>query len=134
MPNPMGKYGEFLTDAAREQKYRDIENARVRECYPIGTRVAYSSVGEPGVKAGLGEYGVVASPMSDDFLIRVDWDKSAPSWIDAYRLTPVTIVPIIHHLKCTRCGHTWFPRSTAKPKNCAKCRSPYWDKPRQTKH
>ena len=37
--------------------------------------------------------------------------------------------PKIYKVKCTRCGYEWIPR-TLKPKVCAKCRSPYWDKPR----
>lgn len=31
---------------------------------------------------------------------------------------------------CTRCGATWFPRAPGRPMGCAKCHSPYWDKPR----
>lgn len=31
---------------------------------------------------------------------------------------------------CNRCGHRWWPRSAEIPKRCAKCNSPYWDKPR----
>lgn len=33
---------------------------------------------------------------------------------------------------CTRCGHTWVPRSDAVPGRCPnkKCNSPYWNKPR----
>ena len=30
---------------------------------------------------------------------------------------------------CTRCGHRWVPR-TLNPRHCARCNSPYWDKPR----
>ncbi len=33
--------------------------------------------------------------------------------------------------ECTRCGHTWKPRADRAPQNCPKCKSPYWDKPRQ---
>jgi hypothetical protein len=36
-------------------------------------------------------------------------------------------------LTCKRCGHTWYPRSPNKPKNCASCNSPYWDKERGIK-
>ena len=40
-------------------------------------------------------------------------------------------VLIVGH-KCYRCSHTWRPTSlTEKPKVCPKCKSPYWDKPRQ---
>jgi len=31
---------------------------------------------------------------------------------------------------CTRCGATWYPRTPGRPVGCAKCHSPYWDKPR----
>jgi len=36
--------------------------------------------------------------------------------------------------KCLRCGHTWWPRGNWRTQNfvpirCAKCRSPFWNKP-----
>lgn len=31
--------------------------------------------------------------------------------------------------KCGRCEHEWL-RRTGRPKQCPKCRSPYWDRPR----
>lgn len=31
--------------------------------------------------------------------------------------------------KCGRCEHEWL-RRTVRPKQCPKCRSPYWDQPR----
>ena len=35
--------------------------------------------------------------------------------------------------KCERCSHTWIPRSTTEgePVICPKCKSPYWNRPRQ---
>ena len=33
-------------------------------------------------------------------------------------------------LKCLRCGHEWIPRQPKKPKYCARCNSPYWNKPK----
>ena len=36
-----------------------------------------------------------------------------------------------YELGCTRCGHTWIPRSPNKPKYCPCCNSPYWDQPRR---
>ena len=36
--------------------------------------------------------------------------------------------------KCERCGHQWIPRDASKePKVCPnpKCKSPYWNRPRQ---
>jgi predicted Zn-ribbon and HTH transcriptional regulator len=31
-----------------------------------------------------------------------------------------------------RCGHEWLPRGDEKPTVCPKCKSPRWDKPKQT--
>jgi len=36
----------------------------------------------------------------------------------------------ITQLKCLRCNHEWFPNKPAPPKHCPKCKSPYWNKPR----
>ncbi len=35
--------------------------------------------------------------------------------------------------KCTRCLHSWYPRTENKPKVCPKCKSPYWDRERVNK-
>lgn len=32
--------------------------------------------------------------------------------------------------RCNRCEHIWRPRYATLPKNCPKCTSPYWNKPR----
>jgi DNA-directed RNA polymerase subunit RPC12/RpoP len=32
---------------------------------------------------------------------------------------------------CTRCGYEWQGRTDTDPTVCAKCKSPYWDKPRR---
>lgn len=33
--------------------------------------------------------------------------------------------------QCGRCDHLWIPEERKrKPKRCAKCKSPYWDRPR----
>lgn len=34
---------------------------------------------------------------------------------------------------CERCGYQWFPRGQTLPTVCSnpKCKSPYWNKPRQ---
>ena len=32
--------------------------------------------------------------------------------------------------KCLRCGHEWPSRLEKLPKQCPKCRSPYWNKPK----
>jgi len=36
---------------------------------------------------------------------------------------------------CERCGHAWTARYPTKPppRTCPKCKSPYWDRPRQRK-
>lgn len=39
---------------------------------------------------------------------------------------------IMQKLKCTRCGHGWYPRTPESPKKCPKCNSPYWNTPRRT--
>lgn len=33
-------------------------------------------------------------------------------------------------LKCRRCGHEWVPRKL-DVRECAKCKSAYWDTPRR---
>lgn len=34
--------------------------------------------------------------------------------------------------RCERCGHEWLPRSkTQEPTVCPKCKTPYWNRPRQ---
>ena len=35
--------------------------------------------------------------------------------------------------RCERCSHEWVPRDKAQdPKVCPFCKSPYWDRPRQS--
>jgi predicted Zn-ribbon and HTH transcriptional regulator len=34
-------------------------------------------------------------------------------------------------LKCLRCGHTWHPYREKMPLRCARCRTPYWNKPKR---
>jgi predicted Zn-ribbon and HTH transcriptional regulator len=41
---------------------------------------------------------------------------------------PVTLA--VPQLSCERCGHKWYPRKAVYPKRCARCRTPYWNKPR----
>lgn len=33
--------------------------------------------------------------------------------------------------RCERCAHEWIPRDDQPPRVCPKCKSPYWDRPRQ---
>lgn len=41
--------------------------------------------------------------------------------------------PCDNQLTCLRCGYSWTPELNHSPKTCPnpKCRSPYWNKPRQ---
>lgn len=39
----------------------------------------------------------------------------------------------IARIKCLRCGHEWYPRSTKLPVTCSKCRSPFWNIPKVRK-
>lgn len=41
----------------------------------------------------------------------------------------------IDAFQCERCEHIWVPRETTvgEPIICPKCKSPYWNKPRQRK-
>lgn len=41
----------------------------------------------------------------------------------------------IFEMTCTRCGHTWMPRTSVLtggtlPRICPSCKSPYWDRAR----
>jgi DNA-directed RNA polymerase subunit RPC12/RpoP len=42
---------------------------------------------------------------------------------------PITVMGY----RCERCGHEWIPRGDAErePAVCAKCKSPYWNRPRR---
>lgn len=47
---------------------------------------------------------------------------------------PITVMGY----RCERCEHEWLPRDNARddgidPKVCPKCKSPYWNRPRQLK-
>lgn len=35
--------------------------------------------------------------------------------------------------RCERCGHEWVPKEQGtEPTVCPKCKSPYWNRPRQS--
>jgi uncharacterized C2H2 Zn-finger protein len=36
--------------------------------------------------------------------------------------------------RCERCEHIWPKTKDLKPRVCAKCHSPYWDRPRKKKY
>lgn len=43
-------------------------------------------------------------------------------------------MPADKPIHCLRCEYDWFPRDRkTAPKFCARCNSPYWNKPRQPK-
>lgn len=33
--------------------------------------------------------------------------------------------------ECLRCAHRWRPRQVRKARRCPRCKSPYWDRPRE---
>lgn len=43
----------------------------------------------------------------------------------------------VEAFRCERCEHVWVPRSKdakdEEPRVCPKCKSPYWNTPRQRK-
>jgi len=41
--------------------------------------------------------------------------------------------PVLSQHTCLRCSKAWWPRYLRKPKRCPRCKSPYWDRPRQVK-
>jgi predicted Zn-ribbon and HTH transcriptional regulator len=43
-----------------------------------------------------------------------------------------TVEKTVTFYVCERCGHEWYPRGAGKPTVCPKCKSPYWDKARQS--
>lgn len=60
--------------------------------------------------------------------------KNKGKGIDILSISPHNIImndeiklPI---LRCLRCGYEWIPRQPKKPKQCARCNSPYWNKPK----
>lgn len=36
-------------------------------------------------------------------------------------------------LKCKRCGYEWIPRTENLPKQCPRCKSPFWQEDKRTK-
>ena len=42
---------------------------------------------------------------------------------------PITVMGF----QCERCGHQWVPRDIdVEPRHCPKCKSPYWNRPRNS--
>lgn len=68
-------------------------------------------------------------------LILIDIDKYA---IKRYCVMSMVGRVTLGGYKCERCGHVWIPRKyeigeKKLPVICPKCKSPYWNKPRQGK-
>ena len=36
---------------------------------------------------------------------------------------------LLPRYECLRCGYRWIPRIETLPKRCARCRTPYWNRP-----
>lgn len=47
--------------------------------------------------------------------------------------TPKQVKITVMGYRCERCKWEWIPRGETAPRVCPKCKSPYWDKPRQEK-
>ena len=41
--------------------------------------------------------------------------------------------PALRPCVCLRCGNQWWPRQLQPPRRCAKCKSPYWNRPKEVK-
>jgi len=58
------------------------------------------------------------------------WMSALPSYLHA-KLEPMS--QPMARLTCLRCGHQWTPHKNPHPDRCAspRCRTPYWNQPRQ---
>lgn len=45
-------------------------------------------------------------------------------------MNPTNYTIPVFKLRCNRCNYEWIPRKDTLPERCAKCNSPYWNKPR----
>lgn len=69
--------------------------------------------------------------------LQVAWDLSRWFWVGT---TTIDHLPSegwdeeeleVPRRTCERCGHSWILRRAQEPMICPKCKSPYWNKPRQ---
>jgi hypothetical protein len=84
---------------------------------------------------------VVNFALDDSFLesdgdAHLQWLLDAPIreityWAE-HCLAAANVPVALPTLTCLRCGHTWHPRTDARPKVCRVCKSYSWDKPRRT--
>lgn len=63
--------------------------------------------------------------MSDEFEIALN---NLRDWLPIKR-KEITLPKLL----CNRCEYSWFPSREIMPSRCAKCNSPYWNKPRRIK-
>lgn len=42
-----------------------------------------------------------------------------------------TVNPLPLLWTCSVCNHQWSSKDSQKPLRCAKCKTPYWDKPKE---
>ena len=73
------------------------------------------------------EVEVVPQP----YLTDIGWsDRSRPYHVHTTIADLIGSNVLDPALTCLRCGHNWLQRFDRLPKNCPRCNSPYWDRPR----
>lgn len=60
------------------------------------------------------------------------YDEIAGVLIEYQRTILVALERGLAYLKCLRCGHRWPQRQEKPPKQCPRCHSPYWNRPRRS--
>lgn len=60
-------------------------------------------------------------------------DEIAGVLLEYHRTILVALERGLSYLACLRCGHRWPQRQEAAPKQCPRCHSPYWARPRKKK-
>lgn len=75
------------------------------------------------------EGGAEASDEEGAHVLSGEHTQGIISHSKLYVSVPKTSV-IVTGWRCGRCGHEWLPQTTAEPKRCPKCKSPYWNRPR----
>lgn len=48
-----------------------------------------------------------------------------------YKMSRPTIETTIPAWRCLKCGYIWPKKSELQPIRCARCRSPYWGRPKK---
>ena len=66
-----------------------------------------------------------------DGTYRGEWYDETDNFHSAKDYNPPEIpAGVISLHKCLRCNHVWYPKSGTEPRVCPKCKSPYWNRPR----